>query len=84
MEHFKKNAKRILYKLRGQKYLELYQFTNGRGKKGADADLHTLRRLIKKGLVSRSDLVFEGYCLTEEGRKVAQQIAEEVDEYKSW
>lgn len=84
--HLKTNAKRILYKLKTFKrnYMKLHEFTNGRGAAGAKADLETLRRLMAKGLVARSDEDFEGYYLTEKGREAATPIVKEIDEYKRW
>lgn len=93
--YFKLSAKRILYKLL-KKYphpvfVENVSPTNrGRGKKGRRADYMILERFYKKGLVyknprahTKKDRVHY-YCLTPEGRKVAEKIGDEVDEYKSW
>jgi DNA-binding PadR family transcriptional regulator len=89
------SGKRILYKLLKRYphpvFVENVRTTNrGRGKEGRLADGKILERLYKKGLVyknprarTKQDRVHY-YCLTPEGRKVAGEIAEEVDEYKSW
>lgn len=92
---FKLSTKRILYKLL-KKYpkpvfVEDVDITNrGRGLKGKCADRMILERLHGKGLVyknprarTKHDKV-QYYCLTPEGRKVAEKIAEEIDEYKGW
>jgi len=89
------SGKRILYKLL-KKYpnpvfLEDVDTTNrGRGKEGRRADWMILERLHKKGLVYKNERArtkqdrVQYYCLTPEGRKVAAEIAKEVDEHKSW
>lgn len=89
------SGKRILYKLL-KKYpnpvfVEDVDTTNrGRGKEGKHADWKILERLLKKGLVYKNERAHTKqdtahyYCLTPEGRKVAAEIAKEVDEYKSW
>lgn len=74
-----------------QVFVEDVGTTNrGRGRKGIRADWMILERLHKEGLVyknpralTKKDTVHY-YCLTPEGRKVAEKIAEEIDEYKSW
>lgn len=94
-KYSKLSAKRILYKLL-KKYpnpvfVEDVDTTNrGRGLKGKRADRMILERLHEKGLVyknprahTKQDKV-QYYCLTPDGRKVAAEIAKEVDEHKSW
>ncbi len=93
--YFKLSAQRILYKLL-KKYpkpvfVEDVSPTNrGRGREGRRADREILERLYKKDLVYKNERAHtkqdrvKYYCLTPEGRKVAEKIAEEVDEHKSW
>jgi len=82
--HHKLNAKRILYKLRkGSKGIfslsDLGMSTQGRGKNGELADLKTLSRLIQKGLVVKTKT--KKYYLTDDGKKVADEVIKEVDAY---
>jgi len=82
--HYKLNAKRILYKLRkGSQGIfslsELGLSTQGRGKNGEHTDRETLIRLIKKGLVAITKT--KKYYLTDDGKKVADEIVQEVDAY---
>ncbi len=85
------SGKKLLYRLLKGNYLkckslsELASDANypSSRKNGRFNDLTTLRRLIKKGLVFRNKFE-DGYHLTTEGRKVAEEIALEVDEYKRW
>ncbi len=84
MDNIRKSSKRILYRLGKRNFQKLDELGSGlgRGSKGVRLDLKTLRRLIQKGLVAKSE--FDGYHLTPEGKKVAEKIVKEIDEYKRW
>lgn len=75
-----------MYLLRKRANRELYEFTFSEGKKGKLRALDILRRLIKKGLVEKVNRpgYNDYYFLTDEGKKVADEIVKEVDEHKSW
>lgn len=82
----KKRTKRIMYLLRKRANRELYEFTFGEGHKGRKRALEILRRLIKKGLVDKVNRpgYNDYYWLTNEGKKIADEIVKEIDEYKRW
>lgn len=94
----KNEAKRILYLL-GKSNRKLIDFRVGGGlhRKFEQQDKKNhiiLARLIKKGLVAQEKYPLRGgenkfswqayYYLTDDGKKVAEKIAEEVDEHKRW
>ena len=69
--------------------MELREFRGSNGKQIDSANLKILRNLRKKGLVDMTEYMDGNiYSLTEEGRKVAKPIVEEIDEiiaeYKRW
>ena len=77
-------GKRILYKLRkGSKGIfslsDLGLSSQGRGKNGELADWKILNRLIQKGLVTKTKT--KKYYLTDDGKKVADEVIKEVDAY---
>lgn len=75
-----------MYLLRKRANRELYEFTFSEGKQGKYKALKILKYLIKKGLVDKVNRpgYNDYYFLTDEGKKVADEIVKEVDEYKSW
>lgn len=87
MQHLKLNAKRIIYLLaKGKRQLRDMGGELKKGRNGINQnvlDLKILRRLIKKELVARSEFG-DGYYLTDEGKKIAKSIVDEIDEYKRW
>lgn len=83
MQHLKKSAKRILYRLSNKNFKQLREFGQDQGKRHRNSDYYILKRLIEKGLVARSEFG-DGYYLTDEGKKVADKITQEIDEYKRW
>lgn len=96
--HVRGRAKRILYTLhkRGTSQLSDLTFASDKfereKKPEKDMAQHILRRLIKKGLVTSDKVSVRGrgsvsrayYWLTDEGVKVADEIAKQVNEHKSW
>lgn len=85
MQFLKKATKRIIYTLTKKNFQELRSLRNGDGttRNTLESTLKILRGLIKKGLVARSEFG-DGYYLTEEGKKIAKPIIDEIDEYKRW
>lgn len=91
-------AKRILYLLsKSNRKLIDFRVGGGLHRKFEQQDKQNhiiLKRLIKKGLVGQEKYPLRGgenkyswrayYYLTDDGKKVAEKIAEEVDEHKSW
>lgn len=93
MVYLKKTSKRILYVLCKKTNCRISDFSfcglsgaGSRGNAGKKAAEQILRRLRKKGLVAMSENLSSGslYYLTDEGDKVAEKIAKEIDEIKSW
>ena len=91
--YFRNRAKRILYTLRRDTNCYLYDLAFNEGDVGRHKARMILQRLIKKGLVdikkvplraNNSYSVRAYYWLTDEGKKVADEIVKEIDEYKSW
>lgn len=95
-QRLKKRAKRILYTLhkRGTSPLSKLTFADDKfeSEKKPERNMayQILSRLIKKGLVTSDKIHMRGsvysayYWLTDEGVKVAEEIAKQVDEYKRW
>lgn len=84
-KHFKINSKRIIYLLFKKTNRKLWEFRNGAGSKADHGNLEILRRLRHKGLVDMTKYLDGNiYYLTDEGKKVARPIVDEVDEYKGW
>ena len=83
---FVKRTRRILYLLRKKTNRQLHEFSFGEGKQGKKRAMDILRRLIKKGLVASTHHYGSNdiYYLTDEGKKVADEIVMEIDEYKRW
>lgn len=82
---YTKRGKKILYLLFKKTNMELWEFRGSNGKKIDSANLKILRNLRKKGLVDLTEYVDGNiYSLTDEGKKIAKPIVEEVDEYKRW
>jgi len=83
-------AKRILYRMGKKANQELMEISPDKSEKGRDNTFHILGRLQKKKLVAiipyRTDLhkYNNKYYLTDEGRKLADEIIKEIDEYKRW
>lgn len=65
---------------------ELMEISPDKSEKGRDNTFHILQRLQKKGLVARIPFgkFNDKYYLTDEGRKLADEIIDEIDEYKRW
>ena len=94
MVGLRKQSKRILYTIRKDGTCYLSDLSFGGGKQGKKRALEVLRRLSDKGLVTSRKSPLRGennkysvrayYWLTEEGIKIADEIAKEVDEYKKW
>lgn len=95
-QHIRGRTKRILYTLHKRGSSELSHLTFAPDKfereKKPEKDMaqHILRRLIKKGLVDYIKIRGAGsnqiasYWLTDEGERIASEIAKEVDEHKRW
>lgn len=94
-QHLKDKAKRILYHLRkNNEKCYLYEFSWGDGKVGQDNARQILFRLVKKGLVKADKIPLHGvnnkysvramYYLTDEGKRVADEIVNKIDELKTW
>jgi len=92
-----KPAKRILYLLHkyGNRYLSDLSF--GEGKDGQDKTKKILYRLVEKRLVTSKQVLLHKnnkhsarayYWLTDDGKKIADEIVKEIDEncsyYKGW
>lgn len=86
-------SKRILYTIRKNVNCYLSDLSFGEGKTGQKKSLNILRRLSERGLITSRKVPLRGknnpalrayYWLTDEGIKVADEIAKEVDEYKRW
>jgi len=86
VKHTKKRAKRILYLLRKKVNCKLYELSLEEGKDGQRLAMTVLGRLIKKGLVNVAEHPHGNnlYYLTEEGKRIADEIVKEVNEYKRW
>jgi len=85
MAFLKKPAKKILYLLHKKTNRQLWEFSNGHGKEGKKLASDILTGLKKKGLVEMSKYSDGNiYYLTDEGRKIAKKIVDEIDEYKRW
>jgi len=94
----RKESQRVLYLLRkSNRKLTDFRVGGGLNRKYETQDkknYEILKRLIKKGLVAQEKYPLRGgenkfswqayYYLTDDGKKVAEKIEEEVDEHKSW
>ena len=69
---------------------ELMELSPDKSVKGKSLTIQILGTLQRKGLVDkipyRTELhkLSDKYYLTDEGRKLADEIIEEIDEYKRW
>ena len=97
MDRLTKPAKRILYVLRKKGNCYRLELSFGEKKYGRKQSAKILQRLIKKGLVSshksylyenNKSIARSNYYLTDEGKKVADEIIQEVkdeyDYYNEW
>jgi len=86
----RKPVKKVLYRMGKKANQELMEISPDKSVKGRSLTIQILRTLQKKGLVdkipyhTKLNKLGDKYYLTDEGRKLADEIIEEIDEYKRW